>query len=69
MPGDPLADADKGEGNYKASKDYKDRTERFLEREGDQVESLAEDAAKALDGEEGAELERAEQEGKSHARK
>lgn len=69
MPGDPLANAEKGEGNYKASKDYKERTERFLEREGDRVEDLADDAAEALEGKEGAELERAEKEGKSHAKR
>ena len=69
MPGDPLADAEKGEGNYKASKDYKERTEQFLAREGDRVEDLAEDAAEAVDGQEGADLARAEEEGKSHARR
>jgi len=69
MPGDPLADAEKGEGNYKATKDYKERTERFLDREGERVDELAEDAAEAVEGDEGAELQRAEDEGKAHARK
>ena len=68
MPGDPLANAEKGEGNYKATKDYKERTERFLKKEGDRVDNLAEDAAEALDSEEGDELRRAEKEGKSHAK-
>jgi hypothetical protein len=69
MPGDPLADAEKGEGNYKATKDYDERTKRFLDREGNKVEGLAEDAAEALDGSEGDELRRAEDEGKSHAKR
>lgn len=68
MPGDPLADAEKGEGNYKATKDYNERTERFLKKEGDRVDEHAEDAAEALDSDEGAELRRAEEEGKSHAK-
>jgi hypothetical protein len=68
MPGDPLADAEKGEGNYKATKDYNERTERFLKKEGDRVEDLAEDAAEALESAEGDELRRAEKEGKSHAK-
>lgn len=68
MPGDPLANAEKGEGNYKASKDYNERTEKFIERKGDRIETLADDAAQALDGPEGAELKRAEDEGKSRAK-
>jgi hypothetical protein len=68
MSDDVLANAEKGEGNYKATKDYNDRTEAFLDKNGDKVDALAEDAADALDSEEGDELRRAEEEGKSHAR-
>lgn len=68
MSNDVLADAEKGEGNYKATKDYNDRTEAFLDKNEGKVEELAEDAAEALDGAEGDELRRAEEEAKSHAR-
>lgn len=68
MSNDVLANAEKGEGNYKATKDYNDRTEAFLDKNEGKVESLAEDAAEALDGAEGDELRRAEEEAKSHAR-
>lgn len=68
MTDDTLANAKKGEGNYKATKDYNERTERFLDKNGDKVEDLAEDAAKALDGAEGDELRKAEAAGKSHAK-
>lgn len=68
MSNDVLANAEKGEGNYKATKDYNDRTEAFLDKNEGKVEELAEDAAEALDGPEGDELRRAEEEAKSHAR-
>jgi hypothetical protein len=69
MAGDPLADAEKGEGNYKASRDYNQRTEKFLADNKDKVGSLAEEAAAALDGREGDELRRAEEEGKAPAKR
>jgi len=62
------ADGEKGEGNYKATRDYNERTERFLDENGDKVADLARDAAADLDGEEGDELRQAEEEGKSHAK-
>jgi hypothetical protein len=68
MTDDTLANAEKGEGNYKASKDYKERTERFLDKNGERIDDLARDAAEAVDGSEGDELRKAEEEGKSHAR-
>lgn len=68
MTDDTLANAEKGEGNYKASRDYKDRTERFLDKNGDRIDDLARDAAEAVDGAEGEELREAEEEGKSHAK-
>ena len=40
----------KGEGSYEGARDYKDRTEKFLDEKGDQVEQLARDAAGALSG-------------------
>ena len=59
----------KGEGSYQGTRDYKERTEKFLDANGDKVESLAEDAARALDGDEADELRVAEAEGKAHAKK
>jgi len=69
MADDPLANAEKGEGNYRATRDYGKRTERFLDAHGNEVEDLARQAEQALDGEEGDELRRAEERGKEPARK
>lgn len=52
-----------GEGSYKGSKDYNDRTREFVEREGDHIEQLADDAEDALDPEDPEELTDAEKEG------
>ena len=68
MTDDVLKNAEKGEGNYKATKDYNERTEAFLDKNGDKVTELAKDAADAVDGAEGSELAKAEAEGKSHAK-
>ena len=62
------ATAEKGEGNYKATRDYNERTERFLDEQGDRVDELAEEAAAALDGEDGDELRDAEDAAKARAR-
>ena len=69
MADDPLANAEKGEGNYRATRDYNRRTERFLDEHGNEVEDLARQAEQALDGEEGDELRRAEEQGKEPAHK
>lgn len=68
MAEDTIANAEKGEGNYKATRDYNERTERFLDEKGDQVEELAEDAAEALDSEEGSDLRDAEEAAKARAK-
>lgn len=60
--------AQKGEGSYEGTRDYNERTEAFLDKNGEKVEQLAKDAARAIDADEGAELEQAEEEGKSHAK-
>lgn len=57
-----------GEGSYKGARDYADRTKAFLKSEGKRVTSRARQAKKALEGEEGAELEAAEAEGRGRAR-
>lgn len=58
-----------GEGSYAGTRDYNERTRKFLDEKGDKVEELAEDAAEALDGSEGEELREAEAEGKAHAKR
>ena len=58
-------DKEHGEGNYKASKDYNDATKKFVE--SGKVEDAAQ-KAKPKTQQEARELERAEQEGKSHAK-
>jgi hypothetical protein len=57
-----------GEGSYSGTRDYNERTKDFIKRKSSQIESLAEDAEEALDGPEGDELKRAENEGKSRAK-
>jgi hypothetical protein len=61
--------AERGEGNYKATKDYDERSEKFVENNRGQMDDMAREAAASLDGEEGEELREAEREGRSHARK
>lgn len=69
MADETPATADKGEGSYSGTREYKQRTERFLDEHGNEVEDLAREAEQALDGAEGDELRRAEEEGKAPARK
>jgi hypothetical protein len=59
---------DMGEGNYKASRDY-DAAQSAFAKDKKRVEKAAKDAEAALDSSEAAELEKAEAEGRSHARK
>lgn len=55
-----------GEGNKTAAKEYNDATTKFAQ--SGKVEGKAQEAAKARDGAERQELDRAEQAGKSHAK-
>ncbi len=57
-----------GEGNYKAAREF-DAAEAEFVKDTDRVEKAARDAEEALDGPEAAELEAAEEEGKSHAKR
>ena len=66
---DNAAGEEIGEGSYKGARDYADRTKAFLKTEGKRVTTRARQARKALEGEEGAELEAAEAEGREHARR
>jgi hypothetical protein len=55
-----------GEGNRDAARHYNDATEKFAK--SGKVQPAAKDAKDALDGPEKAALERAEKEGRSHAK-
>ena len=58
-----------GEGNYKASREYNKETTEFAQTHSEEdIAKTAREAAKALDGEEGADLAAAEAEGKAHAK-
>jgi hypothetical protein len=57
----------KGEGNYKASRDY-DEGATAHARDKDKVKAEAEAAKKAVEGPEGKDLEAAEKEGMKHGR-
>jgi hypothetical protein len=59
---------DAGEGNYKAAREF-DEAEAAFAKDKDRVAKEAKDAEAALDSPEAAELEAAETEGKSHAKK
>lgn len=58
-------DHEHGEGNYRASREYNERTKRFVD--SGRVEQAAEDAAPA-DPQEAAELENAEEAGRRRAK-
>lgn len=55
------AQGEGGEGNYKAARDFQSAQHEFA-RDKQKVRTAAEDAADALDGPDGAALERAERE-------
>ena len=58
-------DKEHGEGNYKATEDYNERTKNFID--SGKVDEAAQ-KAKPKNQQEARELEKAEQEGKSHAK-
>ena len=58
-------DKEHGEGNYKATKEYDDATKKFVD--SGKVDEAAQ-KAKPKNQQEARELEKAEQEGKSHAK-
>ena len=57
----------KGEGNYKAARDYDEATTAHAQDKA-KVKAEAEAAKKAIDGPEGKDLAAAEEAGKSHAK-
>ena len=64
----PLDNGVQGEGDYKSARIYKKDIEGFIQKKDSEIPNLAKDAEKAIDGPEGAELEKAEEKGKSKAR-
>ena len=60
-----LKKGEHGEGNYKATREYDERTKKFID--SGKVDEAAQ-KAKPKDQQEARELEKAEQEGKSHAK-
>lgn len=59
-------DGNQGEGNRGAARAYNESQQRFA-KEGD-VERKAEEAHRAMQGQEGTELRRAEAQGRAHAK-
>jgi hypothetical protein len=57
-----------GEGDYRSARTYKRDIEKFINDKSGQIDQMAKDAEKAIDGPERKELEKAEQKGKSKAR-
>ncbi len=62
-----MDEKEKGEGNYKASREFYEAQNEFVKDEA-RVEEAARDAEEALDGPEAEELEAAEAEARSHAK-
>jgi hypothetical protein len=56
-----------GEGSYAGTRQYDERTKTFLDKKGKDVPQMARDASAALDGAEGDELRKAEENAKARA--
>jgi hypothetical protein len=56
-----------GEGNYTASREFRDQQTDFVRRNRNRIESPGEEAEAALEGNEGPKLEEAEEEARSHS--
>lgn len=57
-----------GEGNYTAGREFNRDQGDFIENNPQRIKDKAREAAEAVDGPEADDLERAEAEGRSHAR-
>jgi hypothetical protein len=66
MPEDKGNPQNEGEGSRTAARAYNEKTKRFVESED--VEAKAEEAARALESQEGDELRKAEEQGRSRLR-
>jgi hypothetical protein len=58
-----------GEGDYEATRHYDEKLEKFVKDKKSEIPTMAKDAEKALEGPEGDALRKAEEIGKSKARK
>jgi len=58
-----------GEGDYEAARHYDEKLEKFVNDKKSEIPTMAKDAEKAVEGPEGEELRKAEEIGKSKARK
>jgi hypothetical protein len=58
-----------GEGDYESARVYKKDIDEFIATKKDKIPDMAKDAERALSGREGEELKRAEETGKSKARR
>jgi len=63
--GSPKGGQQMGEGSYEASREYKERTEEYLKKHDVQKDA---EAAKPRSEQEARDLEKAEEEGKSHSK-
>lgn len=65
----PAAGPVQGEGDYASARVYRKDIESFIDRNKERIPDMAKKAEDSLEGPEGAELERAEENGKSKARR
>jgi len=56
-----------GEGNYTASREFRQEQTGFVRRNKNRIPEMGEDAAKALEGREGNELRQAEESARAHS--
>ena len=59
----PAKNSVEGEGSYSGTRDYNERTRRFIDK--GKVDKAAKEAERAMDSDEAAELKRAEAQGKA----
>jgi len=57
-----------GEGDYRSARVYQRDIKDFMKKKSGEIDDLAKDAEKALEGPEGKDLQKAEEKGKSKAR-
>jgi len=62
------ADGVQGEGDYESARTYRRDIGKFIQEKGAKIPDLAKQAEEAVESAEGAELEKAEEKGKSKAR-
>jgi hypothetical protein len=65
---DRPADSVEGEGSYTATRDYQKSVQGFMDEKRGQIDDLAQDAERALEGPEGEGLRRAEEDARARAK-